>query len=330
MKRILRNKIIAAVSMSLGALTIASPARAMTTSVDFSSNTSANGLASFSGHAIYDDVSHVLTLVVQNTTAAAKGGYLTGLAFNAANTQGIYKDGDNAMTPKADEDAFDNARKGKKLIKIKKVGSYASGAALDGKLGKANRKGAVRGVRAGGAQSFSFVLSGAGAGSMTAGDLFGGQGGLVAAFSAINGKKTDMVTGKLAPAQMIDNTNANPGTPTTVTPGGEASASAGSSTGGGVIGTGTNGRPVIPGVVVPPANIGSSANTGTGTGTGTGIGTLPGIVLPPLVVDTGGSTGGSVGGPGAVSAVPLPPAAWTGLAGLVMVGVAKARQRFKA
>src|SRR3982750_4055901 len=277
MKTIRRSFAVAALALGLGATSVA---RAGTTTADFhsDSNTTKRKLGSFTGTATYDDVAGLLTVTVNNTTAAGgNGAALTGIAFNVAGTaSAVYRDGDDAATPRADEDAYDDARTrgGKHLVKAKPLGNFEAGSALNGKFGRASRRMAAQGVAAGASRTFVFDVSGATAG-MTVNDFLSGNVGIAAAF---RGKKADKVGGVLTPAA--------PGS-TDVLPGD---------------GDGGNVTPPIvidiPEITPPAGGITPPVNTGGDNGPGTG--------------GNGGIDGGNQG----PAAVPLPPAVWSGLLGL--------------
>src|SRR4051794_11660032 len=120
--------IAAAAALALSA-TVAS---AGTSSVNLKSDPgrSIRGLGSFSGTATYDSGSGLLTFVLDNTSSCN----MTGVAFNLAGTRtATYVEGDNAGT-KGDEDAFDDARRGKHgEVKAKRFGLFEAGAGIDGK-----------------------------------------------------------------------------------------------------------------------------------------------------------------------------------------------------
>ena len=246
------TKALAAAALTFG---MTSAAGAGTTSVNFESSAdkSIKKLGSFSGTATYDDAAGLLTITINNTSAAG-GVALTGVAFNVVGdaTAG-YRDGDVAGT-RADEDLFDDARarKGKRLVKARPVGMFEAGTGINGKFNPPGRKLASRaGVAAGGSQTFTFDVAG-GAG-LTAADFLGGDMGLVAAF---RGKKVDKVGSVIVPG-------------TVTAPAG------GDNGGGGVID--------VPEVVVPP--IIPPINTGGGNDLpGTGGGNNPGDIGAPAAV----------------------------------------------
>src|SRR5688572_23374018 len=202
-----RSAAVAAVALAVGAT---SGAFAGTTTVQIESNaaTTKRKLGSFTGSAAYDDVTGLLTITLNNTSASDKGGYLTGLAFNVAGTSTVarYVDGDVAST-RPDEDAFDNARTRRGVIKAKPLGTYDGGAAVNGKFGNASRRAAAGGIAAGESRTFVFDVDNAAAG-MTAADFFSGTNGIAAAF---RGKKADRVGGIVTPT--------TPGSPAPVVPG---------------------------------------------------------------------------------------------------------------
>jgi hypothetical protein len=291
MKTIRRSVAVAALALGLGA---GSVAHAGTTTADFhsDSNTTKRKLGSFTGTATYDDVAGLLTVTVNNTSAAGNNGAaLTGIAFNVAGTAtAAYRDGDDAATARADEDAYDDARsRGRKhLVKAKPLGNFEAGAALNGKFGAASRRVAALGVSAGSSRTFVFDVSGAAAG-MTVNDFLGGNVGIAAAF---RGKKADKVGGVLTPAA--------PGSP--LLPGD------GENDGGAVSPPVVIDIPEITppaGGVIPPVIIGGGDN-GPGTG--------------------GGIDGGNQGGP---AAVPLPPAVWSGLLGLGALATPKLKRKLR-
>jgi hypothetical protein len=285
-----RAAAVAAVVLGVGA----GSAFAGTTTVNFESNpnTTRRKLGSFTGTASYDDATGLLSVTVNNTsTSAKKAASLTGVAFNIAGTTATarYVDGDDAATPRADEDAFDDARKRKGVIKAKPLGTYDAGTAVNGKFGAASRRAAAAGVLAGSSRTFVFDVDNAGAG-MSAGDFFSGNVGIAASF---RGKKPDRVGGVILPA--------TPSVP--VIPGPDPI---------------DNTPPVIDlpddntgGGITPPGDIGGGGDNGTGGNTGG---------------NNGGNTGGSNGGP---AAVPLPPAVWTGFAGLAALMSPKLKKKLR-
>ena len=255
------TKALAAAALTFG---VTSAASAGTTSVNFESSAekSMKNLGSFTGTATYDDAAGLLTITVNNTSAAS-GARLTGVAFNVVgDAAAAYRDGDIAGT-RGDEDVFDDARakKGKRLVKAKPVGMFEAGTGINGKFNPPGRKLADRaGVAAGGSQTFTFDIAG-GAG-LTAADFLGGDMGLVAAF---RGKKIDKVGSVVVPG--------------TVT----APVGGGNNGGDGIID--------VPEIVIPP--IIPPVNTGGGNdlpGTGGGnsgpgdIGAPAAVPLPPAAI----------------------------------------------
>ena len=285
MKTFLKGVAVAAVTLG-----VASAASAGTTSVNFESSAdkSLKKLGSFSGTATYDDVAGLLTITVNNTSAAS-GAHLTGLAFNVVGDgSAAYRDGDVAGT-RGDEDGFDDARakRGKRLVKAKPVGIFEAGTGINGKFNPPGRKKAQAiGVAAGSSRTFTFDVSGAGA--LTAADFLGGDMGLVAAF---RGKKIDKVGSAI--------------TPGSITAPGNDGSNGGEDDGG----DGGPGPIVIPDVVIPPGGIIPPVNTGGEGGPGTGTGGAPG-------------TGG---GP---AAVPLPPAAIPAIATFGLMALSRLKRKF--
>jgi hypothetical protein len=267
MKTIRHSVAVAALALGLGATSVA---RAGTTTANFQSdsNTTKRKLGSFTGTATYDDAAGLLTVSVTNTSAAGNAGAaLTGVALNINGpATAVYHDGDDAATA-GDEDAFDDARsrKGKHLVKAKPLGTFEAGTALNGKFGRASRQMAAQGISAGSSRTFTFDVSGAGAG-MTVNDFLSGNVGIAAAF---RGKKADKVGGVIVPTV--------PGSPP-VLPG------AG----------GNNGAPDSPvvidlpeitppgGVIVPPVIIVDTGN-GNGGNIGGNTGGPAAVPLPPAV-----------------------------------------------
>jgi hypothetical protein len=284
--KVRRAAAVAALALGIAAT---SSAFAGTTTVEIQSNpsTTKRKLGSYTGTASYDDATGLLTVTLNNTSAADKAGRLTGVAFNMAGTttKARYVDGDNTTTP-VDEDAFDDARNKKGVVKAKPFGNYDGGAALNGKWGKGSAKAAAAGIAAGGSQSFVFDIDNAAAG-MTASDFFTGNSGIAVAF---RGKKADKVGGVVTPV--------SPSEP--VIPGPVID-----------IPDDNEGGIIAPPVVIPP-------NGGNGNGTGTGGNTDGG---------TGGNTGG--GDIGQPAAVPLPPAVWTGFAGLAAMMTPKLKKKLR-
>ena len=264
MKTFLKGVAVAAVTLG-----VASAASAGTTSVNFESSAdkSLKNLGSFSGTATYDDVAGLLSITVNNTSAAS-GAHLTGLAFNVVGDgSAAYRDGDIAGT-RRDEDGFDDARakRGKRLVKAKPVGIFDAGTGINGKFNPPGRKKAQAiGIAAGSSRTFTFDITGAGA--LTAADFLGGDMGLVAAFRA---KKIDKVGSVITPGSITA-----PGT----------------NDGNG--GEDDGGDPIIivpdvtlpPGGIIPPINTGGEAGPGTGTGGAPGTGGGPAAVpLPPAAI----------------------------------------------
>lgn len=255
------TKTLAAAALSFG---VTSAASAGTTSVNFESSAdkSIKKLGSFSGTATYDDAAGLLTITINNTSAAS-GARLTGLAFNVVgDAAAAYRDGDIAGT-RGDEDIFDDARakKGKRLVKAKPVGMFEAGTGINGKFNPPGKKLANRaGVAAGGTQTFTFDVAG-GAG-LTAADFLGGDMGLIAAF---RGKKVDKVGSTIVP-----------GTITAPTDGGNSG-------GDGVIDV----PDVVVPPIIPPINIGGGNNlpgTGGGNNNPGGIGAPAAVPLPPAAI----------------------------------------------
>ena len=284
-----RAAAVAAVALGIAAT---SSAFAGTTTVEIQSNpsTTKRKLGSYSGTASYDDATGLLTVTLNNTSAADKGGRLTGVAFNMAGTttKARYVDGDNTTTP-VDEDAFDDARNKKGVVKAKPFGNYDGGAALNGKWGKGSAKAAAAGVAAGGSQTFVFDIDNAGAG-MTASDFFTGNSGIDAAF---RGKKADKVGGLVTPV--------TPSEPVVPGPVIDLPDDDGGSEGG----------VIAPPIPIPPNDGGNGNGSGNGTGGNNGGGN-PG--------------GGDIGQP---AAVPLPPAVWTGFAGLAAMMTPKMKKKLR-
>ena len=263
MTPIRRTVAAAALALALGAT---SSARAGTTTADFQSdaNTTRRKLGSYTGTATYDDVAGLLTIQINNTSTASSGGFLTGVAFNIDGAAtAAYMDGDDAATPRDDEDAFDDARprRGKRLIKAGPLGKFEAGSALNGKWGRASRRVAASGISAGSSRAFVFDIDGAAAG-MTAADFLSGNVGIAAAF---RGRKADKVGGVIVPGS---------GVTVPVIPG------PGDGDGNG--GSGTNPPVIIDpgGVIVPPVD---GNGNGNGTGNGGDTGGPAAVPLPPAV-----------------------------------------------
>src|SRR3954468_21140575 len=193
------SKVLAAAALALGAAT---SAHAGTTSVNFESSVdkSIRNLGSFSGTATYDNVSGLLTITVNNTSAG--GARMTGVAFNiVGDGKAAYHDGDVAGT-RRDEDVFDDARAkhGRGAVKTKPVGIFEAGTGINGKInppgkGLANRAG----IAAGGSHTFTFDVTGGN--SLTAADFIGGAKGLIGAF---RGKKIDFVGSAIVPGAITN------------------------------------------------------------------------------------------------------------------------------
>ena len=233
-------------------------ARAGTTSVSFQSdaNSTKRKLGSFQGTATYDDAAGLLTVVLQNTSAAGSGAMsLTGFAFDGADAGSlIYVDGDNTST-RGDEDAFDDLKSRKGVVKAKPFGKYHAGAGINHKW-VVGRRHAAAGIAAGDSRTFVFDVDSTTA--LTAADFFSGNLDIVASF---RGRRTDRVAGIATPVV--------PAPP--VIPG-DTNQTPGDGTDGGVI-------------VNPPVNNGGDNGGGpVGGGTGNGNGGGPAAVpLPPAV-----------------------------------------------
>jgi hypothetical protein len=345
------QRIAAAAALALGTVLgaagpFATTASAATTAVNLAgdANKGASKLGSYRGSATYDDQSKTLTVVLENTSAGKKGGgYLTGFAFNLkGNAKAKYLDGDVRATKKKDEDAFDDAGK-KKGTKVKKFGKFLAGVGLDGKLGAKSK--AARGVGAGASRTFVFKIDGAT--GLTANDLLAGDNAFVAFFGGFSGKKTDTVPGALftpAPAPTLDNSSPTDPGPSE----GTAQNTDPTPTGGT-----TNGTPPGFGGATPGGSTTDTTTTTTTTTNNDGIGggnTTTTVIIPPpvtppvfpapadlpdpdetteVVVGGGGDVGAGAPGGGTVTAIPLPPAAWTGLATLGVLGLAGLRRKFR-
>jgi hypothetical protein len=253
------TKALAVAALTLGA---ASVAHAGTTSVNFESSAdkSIRKLGSYTGSATYDDVAGLLTITINNTSAAG-GAALTGLAFSIDGSgAAAYRDGDVAGT-RGDEDLFDDVRgkKGRKIVKARPLGTFEAGTALNGKFNPPGRKLAGRaGVGAGESQTFSFdVVNGAG---LTAASFLGGDSGLVAAF---RGKKADKVGSVIIPGSVT-----TPGTD-------------GNNNGGNVGGDVIDLPDIIIPPVIPPVDTGGNAPGGSTGGAPAAV-PLPPAAFPAI------------------------------------------------
>ena len=180
----------AAAALALGG----SFAAAGTTSVNFASDVSQRHLGSFAGTATYDSAAGKLTLVVQNTTGLARGGFITAFAFDVAGSSvAKYEDPDGGHKPNTN--GFDDIRNKKGIVNAAPFGKYEAGAGLDGKWMPGAPK---RGIAAGASESFIFDVTGAGASSLTVADFFsGGKSGLniVATFRGMKHNQADRAGG---------------------------------------------------------------------------------------------------------------------------------------
>lgn len=164
-------------------------AQAGVTSVPFASDVSQHHLGQFKGTATYDSSDAKLTLVVQNTTSLAVGGYLTGIAFDASGIAAKYADPDGGHKPNTN--GFDELRNRNGNIQAAPFGTYHAGTALDGRWVAG---GATRGIGAGTSQTFVFDITAANASSLTAADfLTPGRNGqeIVAAFKKLHRDRSD-------------------------------------------------------------------------------------------------------------------------------------------
>lgn len=298
MMTIRRSVAAAALALAIGA---GSPTFAGTTTVDFQSdaNTTRRKLGSFSGSATYDDVAGLLTVTMNNISAAGNGGAaLTGVAINiAGSATAAYVDGDSPATPRSDEDAFDDARRGRarRPIKVKRLGTFDAGAAVNGKWGKASRRAAAMGVSSGSSRTFVFDVDGATPG-MTVADFLSGNVGIAASF---RGRKADRVGGVIVPT--------SPSTPGAPVVSGPEETDNGSINPPVIIIDDGGITPPAGGVIIPPdVNIGGNGSGGNG-----------------------GTTSGAPGDNGGPAAVPLPPAVWSGLAGLVALATPRVRRKLR-
>ena len=266
-------------------------ASAGTTSVNFVSDTSQKHLGSFAGTATYDSTAGKLTLVVQNTTPTATGGFLTAFAFDVAGSPvAKYEDPDGGHKPNTN--GFDDIRNKKGIVVASPLGKYEAGAGLDGKWMPGGPK---RGIASGASETFVFDVTGAGASSLNVGDFFsGGKSGLniVASFKGMKHGRIDRAGG--------------------VTSGVISSLDFVAGSGGGNTPTGTGG-----------------STTGTGDNTG-GNGSQGSVLPPPIdgvppgIIPTGGNNGGGT------TAVPVPAAAWTGLVTFALIGLVAARRKIRS
>src|SRR3954447_26733015 len=99
------SKVLAAAALALGAAT---SAHAGTTSVNFESSVdkSIRNLGSFSGTATYDNVSGLLTITVNNTSAG--GARRPGVGFNSVGDAKARYHAAAVAAPRRDEDVFDD------------------------------------------------------------------------------------------------------------------------------------------------------------------------------------------------------------------------------
>jgi hypothetical protein len=228
-------------------------AAAGTTSVNFASDVSQHHLGSFTGTATYDSTDGKLTLVVQNTSPTAKGGFLTAFAFDiAGNSVAKYDDPDGGHKPNTN--GFDDIRNKKGIVNAAPFGKYEAGAGLDGKWMPGGIK---RGIAAGASDTFVFDVSGTGASSLTVADFFsGGKTGLniVATFKGMKHNRSDRAGGIMSGAVSTLDSLATGG-------------NLGGNTGGNNTGNGSNGSNLPPTIDnLPPGNgIPPGDNNGGGT-----------------------------------------------------------------
>ena len=245
----MKIRVLAAAVLALGG----TYAAAGTTSVNFASDVSQHHLGSFAGTATYDSTAGKLTLVVQNTTATAKGGFLTAFAFDIAGNS-VAKYEDPAGGHKPNTNGFDDIRNKKGIVNATPFGKYEAGAGLDGKWLPGGVK---RGIAAGASDTFVFDVTGTGASSLTVADFFsGGKTGLnlVASFKGMKHNRTDRAGGMMSGAVTNLDSLATGG-------------SIGGDTGGNNTGNGSNGSNLPPSIDnLPPGNgIPPGDNNGGGT-----------------------------------------------------------------
>ena len=229
-------------------------AAAGTTSVNFTSDVSQHHLGSFAGTATYDSTDGKLTLLVQNTTPSAKGGFLTAFAFDiAGNSVAKYDDPDGGRKPNTN--GFDDIRNKKGIVNAAPFGKYEAGAGLDGKWLPG---GVNRGIAAGASDTFIFDVTGTGASSLTVADFFsGGKTGLniVASFKGMKHNRSDRAGGIMS------------GGITTLD-----SLTTGGNTGGNNTGNGSNGSNLPPSIdTLPPDNGIPPGNNNNNVGGGTAV-----------------------------------------------------------
>jgi hypothetical protein len=138
----------------------ASNARAGLTTVNFSSDYSQHHLAQFDGLATYDSDTGKLTVAVSNTTAASKGGFLTGIALAAHGPSVALAD---------DSSAFVDARNHQGIVKAGSLGRFQAGATTGADFGSGKR--ATEGIAAGGSRVFTFQTTALNAASLSVNDF---------------------------------------------------------------------------------------------------------------------------------------------------------------
>jgi hypothetical protein len=160
----------------------ASGAQAGLTTVNFSSEYSQHHLTQFDGVATYDSSTGKLAVAVINTTSAANGGFLTGIALSAKGpTMALETTG-----------GFVDARNHKDVVNAGPLGKYTAGATTGGGLLKGMHP--ASGIAAGSSRVFTFETSAANADSLTVADfLTPGKTGqeIVARFKKLSHRGND-------------------------------------------------------------------------------------------------------------------------------------------
>ena len=246
--------LIAAAALAVGS----SVAAAGVTQGNFITDATLHGRGSFNGTATYDSSTEKLTLVVNNTSSAANGGYLTAVAFDITGTNvAKYEDPDGGRKPNTN--GYDDLIKGRRKTVQTTFGKYEGGAGLDGAWAAGK---VTRGIAAGHSQTFVFDVTGPNAASLNVGDFFsGGTHGLniVASFAGMSHHRTDRAGGALSGFAVIDPLATNNDGNTTP-PGG------------------TTKTPPSNGSGVPTPPPGAGGITGNNDGGNTGASAVP---LPP-------------------------------------------------
>ena len=194
------------------ALLTFSTSKASVTSVTFASDSSLHNLAQFQGTAVYDSSTGKLSITVENTTAASKGGYLTAIALSASGPTAKFEDASPTIAANA---KFDDLRNKKSIVNANPYGKFDAGAGIASKWN--SNKGASHCVAAGSGTTFVFDVTAANASSLDAMDfLSASKSGeeVVASFRKLSHHHNDRAGAKITGTMQTLTQNSGNGNPT--------------------------------------------------------------------------------------------------------------------